>query len=203
MQVVRRKDALAQGLTRYFTGKACSKGHVAERWTADWTCVVCKSASFAAYRRDHQPRLTNARKAWATRNPEKSSAIERRRYEKSRAAILSRAAKWHREHPERVSVHKKGWKTRHPELTAKDRAHRRAAELLRAPAWADRNAIRAIYARARRITLQSGIPHHVDHIIPLLGRRVSGLHCASNLQILPSTENLKKGNKFEDFDVTA
>jgi hypothetical protein len=42
MEVISRKDAKARGLTRYFTGKACLKGHVAERFLEDGRCVECR-----------------------------------------------------------------------------------------------------------------------------------------------------------------
>lgn len=41
MKIISRRDALAAGLTRYFTGKPCKNGHAAERYTSDGRCVVC------------------------------------------------------------------------------------------------------------------------------------------------------------------
>jgi excisionase family DNA binding protein len=74
---------------------------------------------------------------------------------------------------------------------------RRTAKLQRTPPWADMAAIRAVYAEAARLTKATGVPHHVDHEIPLQGEFVSGLHVHDNLQILTGTENSKKRNRYE------
>jgi hypothetical protein len=74
---------------------------------------------------------------------------------------------------------------------------RRADERLRSPAWADQTAIAAVYLEAKRLEVETGVPHHVDHIYPLCGRLVSGLHVAGNLQVLTALANMKKHNKFE------
>jgi hypothetical protein len=74
---------------------------------------------------------------------------------------------------------------------------RRTAKLQRTPRWADMDAIREFYAAARRMTEATGVVYHVDHIIPLQGRLVSGLHVPNNLQIIPGTENSRKRNRFE------
>ena len=67
---------------------------------------------------------------------------------------------------------------------------RRAAKLERTPPWVDHDAIKKIYENCPP-------GYHVDHIVPLQGTRVSGLHVPKNLQYLPATENLRKSNKFE------
>jgi hypothetical protein len=101
---------------------------------------------------------------------------------------------------QRVNHRLRYWKGRH-RPTKDERAERRrlsqrgksasreAAKNHRYPTWADRKAIRAIY---------EGCPpgHHVDHVVPLRGSNVSGLHVAGNLQYLPAEENLAKGNAF-------
>lgn len=58
------------------------------------------------------------------------------------------------------------------------------------PPWADQNKIRDIYLRRPK-------GYHVDHIIPLQGKLVSGLHVENNLQYLPAKENIAKFNRYE------
>jgi len=65
------------------------------------------------------------------------------------------------------------------------------------PQWADLEIIRSTYVKAQELTKQTGIPHEVDHIIPIKGEYVSGLHVPANLQILTEYENQSKTNKFK------
>lgn len=74
---------------------------------------------------------------------------------------------------------------------------RHTAKLLRQPKWADLHKIEAFYIEAAKLTELTGIRYEVDHIIPLQGLRVSGLHVHNNLQILSKSENSSKGNKFD------
>ena len=76
-------------------------------------------------------------------------------------------------------------------------AKRRASERLRSPAWADLTKVQEVYKLAVGLTIKTGVAHHVDHIYPLCGELVSGLHVHQNLQVLLAVENMQKHNKFE------
>jgi len=74
-------------------------------------------------------------------------------------------------------------------------AKRRALKCNAMPLWADIDKIRSIYIESQRITMETGIEHNVDHIIPLKGKLVCGLHVETNLRIITASENFKKSNK--------
>lgn len=81
------------------------------------------------------------------------------------------------------------WAKRYPEKNAAKVAQYKASKLQRIPLWADLDAIGQVYAEAQQKGLE------VDHIYPLRGKLVSGLHVENNLQLLTKSENSSKGNR--------
>jgi hypothetical protein len=81
------------------------------------------------------------------------------------------------------------WQQNNKDKVRLKSATERAVRLQRFPAWADKEAIKEFY-------LNCPTGHHVDHVMPLRGKEVSGLHVLENLQYLPAKENMSKGNKY-------
>ena len=84
------------------------------------------------------------------------------------------------------------WRKTHRAEKSAEWAQWRAARAQRIPAWADHDKIRAFYRLAAEFS-KLYVPHHVDHIVPLNGELVSGLHVENNLQVIPAQDNLRKG----------
>lgn len=83
-------------------------------------------------------------------------------------------------------------------IAARDNAsYQRAKRFERMMPWANRLSIRDFYVLAQKLTYETGIPHEVDHVIPLQGKKVSGLHVENNLRVVPMTVNRSKHNHYE------
>lgn len=117
------------------------------------------------YRAQHRDRIIALDKAWKEKNPEHWRALRRRHYENNRFVHYARSGAY--------------------------RGHRAKAQ----PKWANTFFIAEIYHLASLRTKHLGIKHHVDHIVPLRSKLVCGLHCESNLRVIPAIENNKKSNK--------
>lgn len=104
-------------------------------------------------------------------------------------------SEWRAKNLERDNAIIAAWGKRNQHKRTAIEAQRRAQKRKAVPAWADLDAIRAIYEEARLKTEQTGIPHHVDHLVPLKSKLVCGFHVEHNLRVVPASENVVKGNR--------
>lgn len=148
-----------------------------------------------AYNDAHREERTAYARRWREANRERYNANARERRLRSLDADRQRKREYERTHPEAMRAKRARWQQRYPHKAAAKVALRRASERRATPPWADVSAIVAVYEAAARLTRDTGVRHHVDHMYPLRGRTICGLHVPYNLQVLTEAENLKKSNK--------
>ena len=137
------------------------------------------------WRDENGERLRENVRKWTAKNKERKSETNR---------------KWYEENKEKVRETKRQWSRANQSKINEYSANRRATRLNATPAWLTdkhRAEMAAIYKEAVAMEKQTGILHHVDHIVPLKGENVSGLHVPWNLQILTATENMSIGNRIK------
>ena len=143
-----------------------------------------RSAYAKQYRKDNPEKVKEQVKAWVKANPEKIKGY------------MKKASKaWHERNPDYQSNFYKA----HKERYVAARARRRASQDSATPTWLtaiDKAMIQEMYDVSEARYIQTGIKHHVDHIVPINGKGVAGMHVPWNLQVITAHENLSKGWRF-------
>jgi len=139
-------------------------------------------------------------KTWREKNPD----AFREWYSENKEARAQYWKEWYSANRERRAENYKIWASKNKHIVNALIAKRSAVKKRALAKWADLRAIRAIYEEAAWLTFVTGVRHEVDHIYPLQGKTMCGLHCEANLQILTKTQNLQKGNRTpEDVSVNS
>lgn len=147
-----------------------------------------------------------SQRAYAQRNPDKVKASqraywlrnieldrERRRLHMRKIYAAIRASRPPKPEKEKFSFAVWRQNNRHKCNAAYKKYQ--ANKLKATPKWANDFFIEEIYHLAQLRTKHLGVPHEVDHIVPLQSKRVCGLHCEANLRVIPASENRKKNNR--------
>jgi hypothetical protein len=182
-----RKEAQATGAKFYFTGEPCVRGHIALRKTKG-ACLECVREDWA---------LDNERRKEKPKS-EAAKAAGKRYYEKNKHAVIARAAARPTEEKRRLQAQ---YKDQHVDATRADTSVRRRRHREATPKWLtkeERLQMRNLYVQARKMTELTREQYVVDHIVPLRGESVCGLHVPWNLRVITQDENLKKSNKHVD-----
>lgn len=139
-------------------------------------------------------------KAYRERNKEKLHRQRAEYYANNKDREIMQMRKWKSDNSEYVLEYARQYALDNPEkrnaLEMKRHAKKVSASILEGDEWND-FFIQEIYALRKTRTVATGLEYHVDHIIPLQGKLVSGLHVWNNLQLLPASINYSKNNSFK------
>ena len=129
-------------------------------------------------------------------NRERLAAYGKRHYEANKERISAYHRLLYRDNKERMLARCKRWAQANPGKVNATTVKRYAAKLQRTPPWANMKKIERAYELAAWASRFTDEPLEVDHVYPLQGKDISGLHVETNLQILPRSENRAKCNRW-------
>lgn len=206
MQVISKQQAKELGLKRYFTGLPCKNGHVDEIQISNNFCIACGKELATKWkknnkekvklldekrRKDNPSRCNKYKKQWKERNKDYITQYGIKYNLKNKLLLSEKRKKLRFENIEKFKENEKRYRKNHSSYYLAQCNKRRADKLQATPKWADMQKIKEIYDDAKNKGLT------VDHVIPLKGKLVCGLHVETNMQLLTNIENSQKGNRYE------
>lgn len=141
------------------------------------------------YRLDNKEKINAAERLYRTTHREQLALKDKRKSIKHKEEIAARKRQYQQDHKEEIAARKHLYYLKNRDSILAKHRERRYSKTQRVPEWADRKAIARVYRDCPE-------GYEVDHIVPLHGKNVSGLHVEYNLQYLTKLENLRKSNNF-------
>jgi hypothetical protein len=193
--IIQLAEAKVRGLSRYFTGVACIRGHISERRTGNRNCVAClvavNAASYrkiakricaekAEHRRKHREEMIARDRKWYCDNPEKARAKSAKWRRENSDEVRARSAIRRKLNPEKARAHLRKWQIKNPHKMRAMANKRRAMHIEQRCSCCTDKQIEMVYALG-------GPGVQIDHTISFKLGEVLGirnLHCRKNLEPL-------------------
>jgi 5-methylcytosine-specific restriction endonuclease McrA len=186
-----RAEAKATGAKYYFTGDPCKHGHIAPRKTKG-ACVECLKVEWQQAAETRAEYFKEYNRKEEVRDKKHDWYLENREQVIQTAATRPAAV---------LREYRNAWKAANKTQVLADNKVRRRKHRDATPPWLTRkqkSEIRQLYQIAITMTQTTGEQYVVDHIVPLRGEEVCGLHVPWNLRVITQEQNLKKSNKLVD-----
>jgi len=200
MQVISKEEARSKGLLYYCTGKPCKRGNVDQRIvsTGACKCEECKKHG------------CSVQKKWAENNKENVNAAANRYYHRNREERIENQKRLNGLNPQWRKKAEQNLLDKDPDYYKnyyknyygknKDDYYKRCILYRRrsrqaTPLWEDGSSFKELIELAREMRDATGFDWDIDHCVPLKAKKVSGLNCKENLQVIPASMNRRKGNR--------
>lgn len=158
-------------------------------------CKPCGSLRAAEWHKANAEKTREATRKYQEANRELINARQRAARAGDPGASRAAVKKWQTLNKQAYDAARKRWADENPGKCRAQEARRRAAKLRATPPWFDPTKVTEVYELAREFR-DAGLDVHVDHVVPLRGRNVCGLHTHQNLRLLLAPSNQVKSNKF-------
>ena len=199
MKVITRERAIEFGLKRYFTGEPCKHGHICERQVGDHYCLYCRRLQSRKHHNANKEKNNAKHREWMIANREQVRLKEAEYWAKNKDKKAAKGKRYYEKHKDRLLAESAIWRKANPGKCRAQSKLGKARRANRVPPWLTKEhkrQIRRFYNMAQELTEKTGIVHSVDHIHPLNGKLLSGLHVPWNLQVMTLADNVAKGNKW-------
>lgn len=175
-------------LTEFHKRKAIKSGYRSE-------CKTCGCKRRKIYHQLNHEKSLESSKTWKRNNQDRIREYSHIYYLSHKDEISKKS----REYTSKTKDQRRAYRLKHKDKYTMYKANRRFLEKASSVYNNELNLfiIEECYSLSRLRTDITGIKWHVDHIIPLNGKNVCGLHVGINLQVIPAIENLRKKNKYE------
>lgn len=196
LHIIPKDIAKSLGMKFFFTGIPCSKGGVGLRFvsTNRCRCSVCLNR----HREQEREKIENGTRVRVL-TPEQKEQKRIKNKERNHNPLTKLAVRLRKsKNREKINEQKRAYHKKYPHIARAKRSLRRAILKNRTPKWFSELDRFVVFEAAHLCELRksaTGFEWQVDHMFPLQGDYVSGLHCALNLQVIPSYLNTSKSNK--------
>jgi len=181
-----RAEAKASGSNYYFNGIPCQSGHVDRRYTDSGCCYSCQKENSKRNRKKPGQK-------------EKHLARKRKDYQKHKEKRKAKIKEYTIKNRDTILAKKREYQKKNPHIFRAIGSFRRARLRSATPPWITpqmREEIKSLHAEAERLEQESGIQFDVDHIVPLDGKIICGLHVPWNLRVITHSDNISRPKHF-------